>query len=169
MNFHGPYYRIIAASPATPRYCAPSRHFERQRITGSDRARWPWSQRHTLDGQDIWCQQRQHYCLGNKHEHLDRGKTISRGGARPTGIPFDGANGWITNFNSNSIAKIRIRDGAPLSTFGTSLAPVCPVYDGTNIWVANRGSGTVTKLRASDGANQGTFPTGCSTPNHYGL
>ena len=88
------------------------------------------------------------------------------GGARPSGIAFDGANLWIANSNSNNIAKIRTSDATLLGTFGTGLAPLCPVYDGTNVWVANRGSGTVTKLRASDGANQGTFSTGGSTPNH---
>jgi hypothetical protein len=83
-------------------------------------------------------------------------------GAFSLGIVFDGANIWVANAGSNSVAKLRASDGTNLGVFSVGSFPVPLAFDGTNVWVANRDSATVTKLRASDGVTLGTFPVGIS-------
>ncbi len=87
------------------------------------------------------------------------GQSVSVGSS-PQFTAFDGANIWVANFNSNSVTKVRIIDGAVQGTFGVGTGPIGMAFDGTNIWVANTTSNNVTKLRASDGALQGTFAVG---------
>ena len=81
-------------------------------------------------------------------------------GSAPSGIAFDGANIWVTNYWSNSVTKLRANDGANLGTFTVGELPAGIAFDGANIWVANEVSGNVSKLRASDRASMGTYPVG---------
>jgi outer membrane protein assembly factor BamB len=78
----------------------------------------------------------------------------------PVGVAFDGANIWVSNFNSNTVTKLQTSDGANLGNFPVGTAPVGVAFDGANIWVTNKSDNDVTKLRASDGANLGNFPVG---------
>ncbi|MFZ3265895.1 MAG: hypothetical protein WA172_17955 [Terriglobales bacterium] len=61
----------------------------------------------------------------------------------------------MSNNSSNTITKLRARDGTTLGTFRTGSYPVGTAYDGANIWVANYGfdgaSDTATVLNASTG------------------
>ena len=81
-------------------------------------------------------------------------------GSGPSGVAFDGANIWVTNYNSDTVATLRASDGVNLGTFTVGTNPYGVAFDGANIWVTNAGSNTVTKLRASDGTTLGTFPVG---------
>lgn len=77
-------------------------------------------------------------------------------GTNPSAIAFDGANVWVTNYNSNNVTKLRASDGALQGTFSVGSLPFGIAFDGANIWVTNSSSNNVTKLRASDGACVGT-------------
>lgn len=63
----------------------------------------------------------------------------------PWGIAFDGVDIWVTNIESNNVARIRPgRPGARLYPVGHG--PRGVLFDGTSIWVANDLESTVTKL-----------------------
>jgi DNA-binding beta-propeller fold protein YncE len=55
---------------------------------------------------------------------------------------------WVTNFNSNSITKLRASDGANLSVTNVGANPWGVAFDGANIWVTNHGTNTVTIVEA---------------------
>ena len=77
-------------------------------------------------------------------------------------LAFDGAHMWITCCN-DSVAKIRVSDGANLGTFQVGAGAHRMAFDGENIWITHSlASGTLTKLRVSDGAIAGTFNVGAS-------
>jgi hypothetical protein len=80
----------------------------------------------------------------------------------PSAVAFDGANIWVTNDGSNSVAKLRASDGALLGNFGVAAGADYVAFDGANIWVTNGSivSPSITKLRASDGTVLGTFALG---------
>src|SRR5689334_561748 len=87
-------------------------------------------------------------------------------GNGPVYLAFDGANIWCTNFDDNTVTKLRASDGVIQGTFPVGDFPLFLTFDGANIWVANSsGSPTVTKLRASDGELLGTFSAGPSNPS----
>jgi|HubBroStandDraft_2_1064218.scaffolds.fasta_scaffold02630_6 DNA-binding beta-propeller fold protein YncE len=67
---------------------------------------------------------------------------------------------WIAISGSNSVSKIRARDGAVVGTFSVGDTPDAIAFDDANIWAANGFGNTVTKLWAIDGKILGTFPTG---------
>jgi DNA-binding beta-propeller fold protein YncE len=67
-------------------------------------------------------------------------------GTNPSGIAFDGANIWVTNWGSSNVMKLRASDGATLGTFAVGTNPYGMVFDGANIWVTNYGSSSVSKL-----------------------
>src|SRR5215472_13198160 len=81
-------------------------------------------------------------------------------GSDPTGIAFDGANIWISNYMGGSVTKLQANDGKFLGKFsvggGLAGGPFGVTFDGANIWVSNF-NGYVTKLRASDGTHLGNF------------
>jgi len=83
-------------------------------------------------------------------------------GHHPEGVAFDGANMWVTNYNDNTVSKLRASDGTHQGTFPVGEGPFGVAFDGANIWVVNKEGNSVTKLRASDGTNLGTFPVGVS-------
>jgi len=67
-------------------------------------------------------------------------------GGGPQGIAFDGANMWVSNYNSNNVAKLRATDGATIATVPVGKNPHGVAFDGANIWIANSSSNTVSKL-----------------------
>jgi DNA-binding beta-propeller fold protein YncE len=79
---------------------------------------------------------------------------------RPACVASDGANVWVANFGSNTVAKVRPSDGAILGTYAVGTSPQGLAFDGANTWVANVNSANVTRLRASNGATVGTCPGG---------
>jgi DNA-binding beta-propeller fold protein YncE len=95
-----------------------------------------------------------------KHWYAANSTTSFTVGTDPTGIAFDGANIWVTNFADATVSKLRANDGALLGTFAVGSKPYNAAFDGANIWVTNQGDNNVTKLRASDGAVLGTFAVG---------
>ena len=88
-------------------------------------------------------------------------------GTTGEGVAFDGANIWVSNFNSKTVTKLRASDGTcngvanppgssvSACSFAVGSFPQDVAFDGANIWVANNSSATVTKLRASDGTCNG--------------
>src|SRR6185503_13227054 len=75
-------------------------------------------------------------------------------------MAFDGANVWVASHNSNTVTKLRAKDGVELGKFEVGQRPTALAYDGSSIWVANLFDNTVTKLRATDGLELGTFRVG---------
>ena len=79
-------------------------------------------------------------------------------GTNPSHLAFDGANIWVTNFNSNNVSKIAVNTGTVLGPYPVGDTPRGVAFDGANIWVANYLSNNVTKLNPSDGASLGNDP-----------
>ena len=74
--------------------------------------------------------------------------------------PIDGTSIWVANANSNTVTRLRPKDGKLTGTFAVGSNPQFIAFDGTNLWVTNAGSNNITKLRDCDGAVLGTFHTG---------
>jgi len=66
-------------------------------------------------------------------------------GSGPSGVVYDGANIWVTDFNSNTVVKLS-KSGGNLGTFTVGSTPAGAAFDGAHIWVTNFGSTTVSKL-----------------------
>jgi len=78
-------------------------------------------------------------------------------GLYPYGVAFDGANVWVTNFDSNTVTKLQASDGTcngvanppgsdvAACSFAVGSFPIGVAFDGANVWVTNAGSGTVAK------------------------
>ena len=81
-------------------------------------------------------------------------------GKQPYGMAFDGSYIWVANYASDTVSKLRPKDGAALGTFKVGRGPIGLVSDGANIWVTNNAGGSVSELRASDGKVLGTFNVG---------
>jgi len=81
-------------------------------------------------------------------------------GSGPLGLAFDGANLWVTNFESDNVTKLNAATGALVGTYAVGEFPQGIAFDGTNIWVANSGSDNVTKLNAATGAVVGNYAAG---------
>ena len=81
-------------------------------------------------------------------------------GQGPAGAAFDGANMWISNYQSGTVTKLRAGDGALQGTFIVGGTPSWMTFDGAHMWV-NTGSNLI-KLRASDGLQLGSFNVGAS-------
>ncbi|HYV05920.1 MAG TPA: hypothetical protein VFB82_15095, partial [Blastocatellia bacterium] len=78
----------------------------------------------------------------------------------PEAIAFDGDSIWVASRMSNTVTRLRAKDGAELGKFDVGQRPVALAYDGRNIWVANLLENSVMKLRGTDGAVLGTFRVG---------
>src|SRR4029077_16777503 len=74
--------------------------------------------------------------------------TVTTGFTSPTGILYDGANMWVTDFAAARLFKLD-SNGAIIQTVTVGSNPRFPVFDGTNIWVPNQTSNSVTVVRAS--------------------
>jgi len=79
-------------------------------------------------------------------------------GLNPSGIAFDGASIWVTNYGDGTVTKLRASDGAIEDTFTVGKGPAAVAFDGGNIWVTNAGDNSVSKLHASDGYCNGAYP-----------
>ena len=55
-------------------------------------------------------------------------------GSNPTGIAFDGANIWVTNYGSNTVSELRANDGSMVGSFAVGTNPYGVAFDGANIW-----------------------------------
>jgi hypothetical protein len=53
---------------------------------------------------------------------------------------------WVTNYNSNTVTKLKASNGSNLGIFNVGTNPVGVAFDGANIWVTNYRSATVSKL-----------------------
>src|SRR5207244_11722925 len=58
-------------------------------------------------------------------------------GVTPGGLAFDGANIWITTFDTDEVTKLRASDGTVLGTFPAAGLTIYPVLDGPTIWMTN--------------------------------
>ncbi len=78
----------------------------------------------------------------------------------PSRLAFDGTHIWVTNFNANTVSKLRASDGFVVGNYPAGSGPASIAFDGAFIWVGNPGTrnGIVTRLRASDGMLMGTVP-----------
>lgn len=81
---------------------------------------------------------------------------FATGAPYPSGLVYDGANVWITNYTSASVSKMRASDGAVLASYPVGTNPRGLVFDGLNIWVGCDGSTNVYKLRAATGQQVGS-------------
>jgi len=97
----------------------------------------------------------------------DGGSTWSK----PYGVTFDGANVWVSNWDSGNVSKLRASDGKLLGTFTVGANPGWMTFDGADLWVPY-GNNLLAKIRASDGKTLGTFTVGyaplaaaCDGPN----
>jgi DNA-binding beta-propeller fold protein YncE len=53
----------------------------------------------------------------------------------------------VANTSSNTVSKIRVKDGLVLETFDShGILPANVAFDGANIWVANSLSNTLSKF-----------------------
>jgi hypothetical protein len=77
--------------------------------------------------------------------------TVSTGFIDTTGILYDGAHIWVTDFVAGTLLKLD-SSGAILQTVTVGTHPYFPVFDGTNIWVPNNGDNSVTVVQASTGS-----------------
>jgi hypothetical protein len=82
-------------------------------------------------------------------------------GSSPTGIAFDGANIWVTNFiSSGTVTKLNAATGAIVGNYSVMPFPTRIAFDGTSVWVASKNSRFVTKLNVSDGSLVGSYDVG---------
>jgi hypothetical protein len=72
----------------------------------------------------------------------------------------DNPNIWVANSGSGSLTKLRVSDGAIVSTIQVGGRPDAFVLDGADIWLATPGRGYVLKLDARDGKLLGSFGLG---------
>src|ERR1700719_1775039 len=88
----------------------------------------------------------------------------STNGVQPWGMAYDGANMWVVNSQSATLAKIRPSDGALLGTYNLGNNSALIAYDGVSLWVTDA-TGSVRKVRPSDGA----VLTTVSVPAAFGI
>jgi hypothetical protein len=67
-------------------------------------------------------------------------------GPGPNGIAYDGANIWVTDFNSTTVTKLLASTGASAGTFTVGGEPAAVAFDGAHIWVSSFQGTTVSKL-----------------------
>ena len=67
-------------------------------------------------------------------------------GSGRSGVVYDGANIWVTDFNGSTVTKLSASTGATLITITVGTEPAGAAYDGANIWVTNFGGTAVSKL-----------------------
>jgi len=67
----------------------------------------------------------------------------------PSGITFDGASIWVTNYFDGTVQKLSARDGATERIFTLAYGVLGVIFDGSSIWVANGQDNTVSKISRS--------------------
>jgi hypothetical protein len=78
-------------------------------------------------------------------------------GSGPRRVLFDGTYLWVSNYDDDSVSKVRPSDGELIATYPVGDTPWGMTFDGSNLWVVNSRPSKVTKLRARDGVVIGTF------------
>jgi hypothetical protein len=66
-----------------------------------------------------------------------------------SGMLYDGANIWVTEFFAHTLHKLN-SDGSIAQSITVGTNPFYPVFDGTNIWVPDTGSNSMTVVRVKD-------------------
>ena len=85
-------------------------------------------------------------------------------GQQPVALAFDGSNIWVANQDSDTVTKLRVRDGKPLGVFAVGNGPSALAFDGSAIWVANELADTLMKLDVDTGSVLVTLPAGGESP-----
>src|SRR5438105_14645799 len=67
-------------------------------------------------------------------------------GSFPIHLAFDGANIWVTNYDDDTVTKVRESDGALLGTFPVSGGPYSITFEDAYIWVGSVNHNTLNKL-----------------------
>lgn len=73
---------------------------------------------------------------------------VTAGFGNLSGIIYDGANIWVTDFGDDTLKKLDA-GGAILQTVSVGSFPDYPAFDGTNIWVPDRTQNRVSVVRAA--------------------
>jgi hypothetical protein len=76
--------------------------------------------------------------------------TVTTGFATLVGALYDGANIWVTDYESGTLLKLD-SSGAVIQSVVVGTGPGYPVFDGANIWVPNFFDGSVSVVRSSTG------------------
>jgi len=89
--------------------------------------------------------------------------SVTQVGTAPIEMTYDGANVWVTNYDSSSLSVVDSR-GELIKTIYLQPAahPEGILYDGKYIWIANNGAGvnSVTKFDAASMALIANYPVG---------
>ena len=88
-----------------------------------------------------------HHAAGNDPVS---GTTVTTGFTNPTGILYDGAHIWVTDFGAGALLKLD-PTGTILQTVTVGVGPEFPAFDGANIWVPNFNDNSITVVQASTG------------------
>jgi DNA-binding beta-propeller fold protein YncE len=84
-------------------------------------------------------------------------------GADPDSITYDGANAWVTDYESGTVSVVS-SSGQLLNTIAIPGSPSNPegiAFDGQSVWVANdSGANSVTKINARSQTIVGTYVVG---------
>lgn len=100
---------------------------------------------------------------GNYVAHIDSNCNILARvsvGRYPFGVVWDGQNIWVTNYEDNTVSKIRTSTSTVVGTYAVGSHPRGVILVGNYILVANEGSNTITKLDDATGALVATIPVG---------
>ena len=82
-------------------------------------------------------------------------------GRSPEGLALEGADVWVANSASNSVAELKVSTGSAVrSPILVGSDPQGISADGSHVWVANTSLGSVAELDASDGSNVRTITVG---------
>jgi YVTN family beta-propeller protein len=68
-------------------------------------------------------------------------------GTSPSGIAYDGANVWVTNYGSLSVSKVNASTNTVSTTLTVGKQPYQALYSAGSIWVTNFASATVSRIR----------------------
>jgi hypothetical protein len=102
----------------------------------------------TTDGNFIWTAN-----TGGSVSKVDPGDgdvtTFTTGFSTPSGILYDGAHVWVTEFSPGRLLKLN-SDGTIAQTVNVGTGARYAIFDGTNIWVPNSVANTVTVVRVKD-------------------
>jgi hypothetical protein len=73
------------------------------------------------------------------------------------GMAFDGENVWVTNSDSNSVAKFHAAPDLAGAKYTVGSRPDGIVFDGRYIWTANNGDNSYSRM-SPDGSDNATWP-----------
>lgn len=107
-----------------------------------------------FDGQRIWTANFGSGTVGSGSVSvvtLDQSTVINISGfGGCTGIVYDGANMWVTDYINNALVRMD-SNGGPSLPLNVGAGAAYPCFDGINIWVPNLNSNSVSVVRATGG------------------